>query len=187
MIEARADIELGEAFRPAALAHRRVHSGGARAVLLPALALAGAIIASSLIGMVLPLISLRLEGLASLLWIAGGILGLMAALRILARQQLRGFLMGLRRLGSPERFPTRFLFDDQGITVDNSRLSYRLPWSSVLFVMPAPEHWLIQIDTTTLAVPTRAFAGPAEVQAFLDLAQARLSPEARSHSVFARQ
>ena len=71
--------------------------------------------------MLLPLINLRLQGFASLLWVAGGLLGLMAALRILAKQQLSGYIKGLRRLGSPDVFPTRFRFDEQGITVDGSR------------------------------------------------------------------
>jgi len=187
MIEAQADIALGEAIRPAALAQTRVYQGGIRLVLVPALAFAGAIIASTILGMVLPLISLRLEGYVPLLWISGGILGLMAALRILSRRHLTGFLHGLRRMGSPATFATRFRFDDEGISVDNERLSHRAPWNSVLFVIPAPEHWLIQIDTTTLAVPCRAFADAESEKAFLRLASERLTDSARERSVLAKQ
>ena len=186
MIEARADIALGEAIRPSAIAHSKVFRGGLGLILLPALVLAGAIIASSLIGMLLPLISLRLQGFASLLWIAGGLLGLMAALRILAKQQLSGYIKGLRRLGSPDVFPTRFRFDEQGIAVDGSRHRYQVPWSSVLFVIPAPEHWLVQVDTLTLAVPRRAFSDVEAEQGFLDLAAAQLGPEAKARSLFVR-
>ena len=186
MIEAQADIALGEAIRPSALAHSKVYRGGLTLILLPALVLAGAIIASSLIGMLLPLISLRLESYVSLLWIAGALLGLMGAIRLLQRQQLRGYINGLRRLGSPDVFPTRLRFDEQGIAVDNSRLSYHLPWSSVLFVMPAPEHWLVQIDTITLAVPRRAFADEAAERAFVDLAGRCVGSDARARSIFTR-
>lgn len=182
MIEARADVVLGEAIRPAALAHGRVYKGSIRRLVLPALALAGAIILSSLVGMVLPLVSLRLEGLASLLWIAGAFLGLMAALRILSGEHLRGFIKGLRRLGSPDVFPTRYRFDDEGIAVENDRMCYAVPWSSVLFIMDSPAHWLVQVDSTTLAIPRRAFADPAAERAFLELAAAHLRPEARKRS-----
>jgi hypothetical protein len=186
MIEGSADIALGEAIRPAALAHAKVCKGGLGLILLPALVFAGAMIASSLIGMVLPMISLRLEGFVSLLWIAGALLGLMAALRLLSRQQLRGYLNGLRRLGSPETVPTDFRFDDQGLAIVTSRLSYELPWTSVLFMIPAPEHWLVQVDTLTLAVPRRAFGDAAAEQMFVELAARSLTPDARARSVFAR-
>jgi hypothetical protein len=186
MIEAQANIALGEAMRPAALAQSKVYSGGLRLIFLPALAFAGGIIAATLVGMVLPLISLRLEAYNSLLWVAGALLGLTAALRILQRQQLRGYLNGLRKLGSPGTFPTRFRFDDQGIAVDGSRHRYQVPWSSVLFVIPAPKHWLIQIDTLTLAVPCRAFSDAASERAFVDLAAQCLGPEAKARSKFVR-
>ena len=187
MIEAQADVALGEAIRPAAIAHHRVYSGGLRIIWLPALALAGALVVSSLAGIVLELISTRLEALSPLLWLAGGVLGLMAAIRILSRQHLERFLASLRAMGSPPVFPTRFRFAEDEIAIDNPRLSHRATWDSVLFVIPAPEHWLIQIDTTTLAVPRRAFAGEAEEAAFLALAERALSEEARARSVLARQ
>jgi hypothetical protein len=185
MIEAQADIALGEAIRPAAIAHSKVHSGGLRQVLLPALVFAGAIVGSSLIGLLLPLVSRRLEGSVSLLWVAGGFLGLFAAFRILARQHLRG--AGLRALGSPDTLPTRFRFDDAGIAVDSERLSYRAPWDCVLFIVAAPEHWLVQIDTTTLAMPRRAFADASAERSFVALASARLTPRAKANSVFDSQ
>jgi hypothetical protein len=184
MIEIQADIPLGDAVRPAALAHSKVHQGGVRLILLPALALAGGIIGATLIGMILPLISLRLRGLLSLLWVAGGFLGLLAALRILARLQLRGFLDGLRRLGTPAVFHTRFRFDDKGIAIASQRSSFEAHWSSVLFVIPAPEHWLLQIDLTTLALPRRIFADAAAERSFLDLAAEHLTPDAKARSVF---
>ncbi|HEX6742173.1 MAG TPA: YcxB family protein [Sphingomicrobium sp.] len=186
MIEAQADIALGEAIRPSALAHSKVYSGGLRLIILPALAFAGGIIASTMIGMILPLISLRLQAYVSLLWIAGALLGLMAALRILQRQHLRGYINGLRKLGSPAIFPTRFRFDEDGIAIDSSRHRYQVPWRSVLFVIPAPEHWLVQVDTLTLAVPRRAFSDAAGESAFLELAAQGLGPDAKARSSFVR-
>lgn len=187
MVEAQADIALGEAIRPATIAHAHVYSGGIRQLFLPALVFAGGIVGSSLVGLLLPLISLRLQGLVPALWLAGGFLGLVGAFRILSRQHLTGFLGGLRRMGSPEIFPTRFRFDGEGLAVDSERLSYRAPWSCVLFVIPSPEHWLVQIDTTTLAVPRRAFAEASAEQAFLALAASRLSPDAKTRSVLDSQ
>ena len=187
MIEGHADVALGEAIRPAAAAHARVYSGGIRLVVLPALALAGGIVLSTLVARIMTLISLRFEGYVPILWLAGGILGLMAALKVLSSQHLRGFLGGLRKMGSPETFPTRFRFDETGISVDSERLSHRAPWGCVLFIIPSPNHWLIQADTTTLAIPRRAFADSVAEAAFLELAAERLSPDAKRRSVLARQ
>ena len=187
MIEGQADVALGEAIRPAADAHARVYSGGIRLVLLPALALAGGIVLSTLVARVLTFISMRLESYVPILWLAGGILGLVAALKILSRQHLRGFLGALRKMGSPEVFPTRFRFDETGISVDSERLSHRAPWACVLFIIPSPDHWLVQADTTTLAIPRRAFADSEAEAAFLELAAERLAPDAKRRSVLARQ
>ena len=186
MIEAQADIALGEAIRPAALAHSKVSGGGTRGIILAALGFAIVMVSSSLLAMVLPLISLRLQGFENLLFTAAGLIGILLAFRILARQQLRSFLGGLRRLGSPEVFPTHFRFDEHGFEIDSNRHSYRAPWTSVLFVIPAPEHWLMQVDTTTFAVPKRAFGKGGE-RSFLELAEQSLPPAARDRSVFANQ
>jgi hypothetical protein len=52
--------------------------------------------------------------------------------------------------------------------------------------MPGKQHWLIQVDTATFAVPYRAFSGDGEQQ-FLALASKSVSDEARRRSVFAKQ
>jgi hypothetical protein len=132
------------------------------------------------------MLSLNLQSLASLLWIAGAFLGLIAALRIFSRQHMRGFLAGLKGMGSPALFHTRFQFDEEGIAIASQRSSWRAPWTSVLFVIPAPEHWLVQVDTTTLAFPRRIFADPAQEQAFLDLAGQGLTTEAKARSTLTR-
>lgn len=186
MVEAQADIGLGEAIEPASLAHSKVYRGDARMVISPVLGFLGVVVAASLISTFLPLISLRLQGLDTILWTAGGVLGIIVALRILYRQRIRDFLGGLKRMGSPETFPTRFRFTEQQIQIDNDRVSYRIAWPSVLFMMPGKEHWLMQVDTTTFAVPYRAFSGDAEQQ-FLAIASNALSGAARRRSVLARQ
>ena len=186
MVGAQADIGLGEAIEPATLAHSRVYRGDARMVISPVLGFLGIVVIASLISAVMPLISLRLQGLDTILWTAGGLLGIIVALRLLYRNRLRDFLGGLRKMGSPEIFPTRFQFTEQGFTIDNDRISYRVPWSAVLFMMPGKQHWLIQVDTTTFAVPYRAFSGNGEQQ-FLALAARHISEIAKQRSVFARQ
>lgn len=186
MIEAQADVVLGESMKPAVLAHQKVYRGGVRMILLPALALASGLIGASILARLLTLASLRLEGFTSLLWIAGAFLGFMAAVRILSRGHLKGFLNGLRKMGTPPTFATRFRFDDAGLSVESDRSSLRAPWTSVLFIIPAPEHWLVQIDTSTMAIPRRAFADEATEQGFLDLAAASLTPEAKGRSTLKR-
>lgn len=186
MIEIEADIPLGEAIRPSALAQARVYQTDLRTILLAGLGMAGAIILASIFGMLLPLLSLSLQGMASLLWIAGGFLGLTLAFRIYGYRHMRGFLANLRKMGTPAVYHTRFRFDDDGIAIVSQRSSYSAPWTSVLFVIPAPEHWLVQIDTNTLAIPRRIFAAPADEQAFLDLAAGHLASEAKARSQFAR-
>ena len=66
-------------------------------------------------------------------------------------------------------------------------MSHRIAWQAVLFVVPGRDHWMVQADTLTLAVPKRAFADPAAEQAFLDLAKERMSEAARSRSVLKSQ
>ena len=185
MIDIEADIPLGEAIRPSALAQSRVYKTDVRAILIPALVLAGAIILSTILGRLLAMLSLNLESVSSLLWIIGGLLGLIAALRIFARNHMRGFVKGLRHLGAPAVFHTKFHFDDKGIAIASQRSSWQAPWTSVLFVIPAPDHWLVQVDTTTLAFPRRIFAAGQE-QVFLDLAAEGLTPEAKARSTLTR-
>lgn len=187
MIEARADIELGEAIQPAAAAHARIYRGDFATILLAAIALAGGIIAATLVTLLLSRLEPRLNMISSVLWIFGAFLGLALALRIYARRHVRGFLGSLKRMGSPNSFPTRFTFDENGISVENERLSHRLAWPAVSFVMPTADHWLVQVDTLTIAIPRRAFSDLASEQDFLDLAAKQMRPEARGRSVLANQ
>jgi hypothetical protein len=80
MIDIETDIPLGEAIRPSALAQSRVYRADARAILVSALVLAGAIVLSTIFRRLLAMLSLTLQPAASLLWIAGAFLGLIATL-----------------------------------------------------------------------------------------------------------
>ena len=184
-IEAQADIKLGEAYRPAAEAHARIYRGELKSTLVLALLFIGGIMAGTAAGMA---VSLRFPQWGSwptsILSLAGIMAGLFFGLRAYSRQHLGGFLAALRKLGSPALFPTRFRFTPEAIETENERVSHRIAWHAVLLVMPSRDHWLLQADTLTLAIPRRAFADPAAEQAFLDLVQALISDEARSRSVF---
>jgi hypothetical protein len=184
-VEASADVELGEAFKPAAAAHARIYRGELKGTALLALLFIGGIVLGTAAGMA---VSARYPQWGSwptsILSIAGMTAGLVLGLRAYSRQHVGGFLAALRKMGSPARFPTRFRFTDEAIETVNERVSHRISWDAVLFVAPGPDHWLVQADTLTLAIPRRAFADPAAEQAFLDFAQARLSNAARSRSVF---
>ena len=184
-VEASADIQLGEAFGPAAIAHARICRGGLGGALVFALAFGVGISAGTFAGVAIAVWNPVLGDWAtSVLGLAGAVLGFMLGLRLYARRHVGGLLTGLRKMGSPDLFPTRFRFDDEAIHVDNERLSHRIAWSAVLFVAPGGEHWLVQADTMTLAVPRRAFDEAATEQAFLDFAEARISDDARRRSVF---
>ena len=184
MIEAEADVDLGEAIRPAAEAHRQVYRGGFVPIILASLIFATvSVVAMILAAAVTPYLG-QWSGIVSMLgFVAGAIL----AIGFYSRVHLRGFLSGLRKLGSPDSFPTRFRFDESGIEVDTDRVSHRVPWTAVQLFLPAPKHWLLQADTTTLAIPRRAFASAQDEQAFVELAKSRLSEEARQRSVFENQ
>src|SRR5690349_6259328 len=104
MVEAQADIRLGEAIEPATVAHAKVYRGDARLFISPVLAFVGIVALALLVSMFLPLISLRLSGFDNAIWTASGLLGVVVALRILYRQRVRDFLKALQRLGSPAVF-----------------------------------------------------------------------------------
>jgi hypothetical protein len=184
-VEAHADVELGEAIRPAAEAHARIHRGELGATFALAVPFAGGIIAGTIAGMA---VSLRFPQFGSwptsILSVAGMFFGLVLGLRFYSRRHLTGFLAALRKLGSPATFPTSFRFDEDAISIDNERLSHRIAWPAVLLVVPSKDHWLLQVDTITIAVPRRAFADAAAEQAFIALAQVRLSEPARARSFF---
>lgn len=181
MIEAEADIALGEAIRPAGEAQRRVYSGGPLNVLICAIVFAFFITVGGLGSSALyPAIGRTADFLSLLSVVIGG----MVAIALYARLHMRGFLNALRKLGSPELSRSRFLFDEAGMAIETGRVSYRLPWSAVLFVASSRTHWLVQVDTTTFAIPRRAFAQLSDEQAFVDLAKRSISEAARARSAF---
>jgi hypothetical protein len=186
MVEAQAEMKLGEAIAPATIAHSRIYRGDARLFITPLLAFLGIVAIAAFVSMLLPLVSLRLTSFDNAIWTVGGLFGILVAFRLLYRLRIRGFLAGLRSLGSPDVFPTRFEFGERGVAIGSERMSYGFPWASVQFIMPSPQHWLIQVDTATFAVPFRAFAGDGE-QKFLEIASASLTEAARVRSVLARQ
>jgi hypothetical protein len=188
IVEASADVALGEAIRPAAEASARVYRGELAGTFILALPFVGGIIAGSMAGMV---VSWQFPQWGSwptsVLSLLGMTLGLYFGLRLYSRRHLTGFLAGLRRMGSPELFATRFRFDEQAIAIDNDRLSHRIAWPAVLFIVSSKDHWLVQVDTLTIAVPRRAFADATAEQGFLALALECMTDESRGRSVFKTQ
>ena len=185
-VEIEADFELGEAIPVAALAHARVHRGEFVGTVVFGLIFDAGIVLGTTIGtLVGSWYPQSRDWATSVMGLAGIVAGLFVGLRYYSRRQLRGFLAGLRAMGSPDVFPTRFLFDDDGFRTENSRMSHQISWPAVLFIMPSPDHWLVQVDTMTIAIPRRAFPDAMAEQAFLDLAKRHLSEEAKARSVFA--
>ena len=184
MIEGRADIVLGEAIRPASEAQRRIYGGGSVNIILCALVFAVISVAGSFGSVALyPAIGRLADFLPLVTFVIGGV----AAIWLYARLHMSGFLKALRKIGSPGVVSSRFRFTEDEIAINTDRMSYRTPWSAVLLIAPTPAHWAIQVDTTTLAIPKRAFASPADEQAFIELAKACLGEDARARSVFDNQ
>jgi YcxB-like protein len=187
-IEASTDVVLGEAIRPAAVAQSRIHRGELGATVLLGLGFVGGTLAGTMAGTA---VASQLPQYGSwptsILSLFGMFVGLVVGLRLYSHRHMTGFLAALRKLGAPAVFPTRFVFDEEGIRTENDRMSHRIAWPAILFIVPSPDHWLVQVDTMTIAIPRRAFAGPVAEQAFLDLAKERLSEEARTRSVLATQ
>ena len=184
-VEAHADVELGEAFKPAAEAQARIYRGELSGTVYLALPFVGGIIlgtaAGTLISAWYPQWGSWPTSILSIIGMTGG---LYLGLRLYSRRHLTGFLAELRKMGSPPLFPTHFRFADDAIHIDSGRVAHRIAWEAVLFVLPGRDHWLLQADTLTLAIPRRAFADPGAEQAFLDLVQGHISEAARSRSVF---
>lgn len=183
-LEASTDVKLGEAFKPAAEAQARIYRGEFAGTVALALPFVGGTVLGTTAGMAIAVWYPQWGSWpTSILSVVGMTIGLFLGLRAYAHRHSRGFLASLRKMGSPALFPTRFRFGPEAIETENERVSHRIAWDAVLFVAPGREHWLVQADTLTLAVPRRAFADPAAEQAFLDLAEACLSEEARRRSV----
>lgn len=184
MIEADADVALGEAVRPAGEAQRRVYGGGPLNILVCAVVFALFITIGGLGSSALyPAIGRS----ADLLWLLSLMIGGMVAVSLYARLHMRGFLRALRKLGSPATSHSHFRFDNAGIAIETGRISYRSPWSAVLLVAHSPTHWMIQVDMTTFAIPRRAFAQPSDEQAFVELLTNSISEGARKRSAFENQ
>ena len=184
MIEASTDIQLGEAIRPSGDAHRRVYGGTPALVLLSPLTFAGFIVVGSFASFILfP----RGGWPSSFISLAAVVIGGIVAIATYSRLHMRGFLKALRRLGSPDTLHIRFRFDDFGISTVSERVSHSAPWAAVQFIVRAKDHWLAQIDTTTLVIPFRAFARATDEQAFVALAKTRLSENALARSILDSQ
>ena len=184
VVEAHADVKLGEAFKPAAEAQARIYRGEIAGTVALALPFVGGILAGTAAGMAVSAWFPQWGSWpTSVLSIAGMTIGLLFGLRAYFHRHSRGFLAALRKMGSPPLFPTSFRFGPEAIETENERVSHRIAWDAVLFIAPGREHWLVQADTLTIAVPRRAFADAAAEQAFLDIAEASLSEEARQRSV----
>lgn len=184
MIEAQADIALGEAIRPAAEAHRRITRKGffsllVSATLFSVITVAGTFLAAWL--------SRYLGAGADFVGLLAFVVAAVVAIHVYSRLALAGFLKGLKQIGSPDVLPTRFRFDEQRIIIDTDRVSHNLPWEAVQFLLASRQHWLVQVDTTTFAIPKRAFSSSTDEQAFVILAKKRLSQHALARSEFVSQ
>lgn len=184
MIEAQADIALGEAIRPAVEAHRRIAGAGLVSMVISATLFAVITVVGTFLAAWLSRYLGRGANIVSFLaFVAAAVIGV----AVYGRLALNGFMSGLKRIGSPDVLTTRFRFDDQHIAIRTDRVSHSLPWGAVQFILASREHWLVQADTTTFAIPKRAFSSALDEQAFVMLAKKRLSESALGRSEFDSQ
>ena len=187
MLEARADVMLGEAIEPAAVAYRRLAPSHWISGIWPGLGfLAGWVL---LIAINYLLLQIGwYSGLTS--FFVGAIClvgGMLLGFQLAARQHRLAFLASLRRYGSPEVFPTRFSIEPDSLRIDSDRLGLRIAWPAVLFLARGEEHWLVQADSMTIAIPRRAFANASEETTFVQAILERVNPEVRERSENATQ
>jgi hypothetical protein len=195
MAEVSVEIGLGEGSRAASPAHLRL-SGGAKRVLAPAMAgLIVGFVAAPMLGSIAAWLIARFAGGAAferiagtywnavtLLQIVGAVVGWEMGEKLGLAQGFRRFLAAVAERGAPAAFPTRFRLADDGFHIDNGRLAHVAAWAAVLEVFEGPQHWLVQIDTVTVALPKRAFATREAERAFLRELASRMTPGARARS-----
>jgi hypothetical protein len=191
MLTAHADVVLGEAIRPAAAAQARVLPSHWSMIVFPAIGMVVGTFAAFALTIAAQRLGVLNDLVSSLLWGFCALAGLAVGFRFAMRRYLATYLVKLRALGSPAIFPTEFRIEDEALVATSERATFRVAWPAILFVMRDKEHWLVQADTLTIAIPRRAFQDPerepAAETAFVGAILDRISPEARNRSDNASQ
>lgn len=183
-----AELHLGDSLRLAPIAHARMVGSQ------------GFVLAYQVIGAVLGLfIGMLLQGFVPLAFIWGGylvptwlpiqalivicgIIGWSTGLRLAQKRHQARFLAGIRRRGTPDSVQASYRIEDAGWRLTTPRIDYLIAWDAILEIVPAPEDWLVQVDTITYFLPKRAFANAGAEKAFLGDMLQRVRPEVRERS-----
>ena len=189
-----AEIRAGEAFSVIPLAQARMVGGQGFMLAYQFLGLLGGMLLSSLfVQLVLPAL-LRpfgieadwgeqwLVSLAIFIELTGTVLGYAIGFNLAARRHAKKFLAGIKARGTPEAMTFGYAIEPDGLTVSSERIRHHLPWAAIQELIPAPGHWLLQVDTLSVMVPKRAFGDEAAERAFLSTILERIAPDARERS-----
>jgi len=126
-----------------------------------------------------------LVSVSVLIQILATVMGFAIAWNAASRRHAAKFLAGIKARGTPETVRFTYTIEPDALVVASDRISHRLAWQAILEVIQAPEHWLLQVDTLTIIVPRRAFAGEDAEREFLRTVLERITPEARERSTAA--
>jgi len=189
-----AEIRTGEAFTVIPIAQARMVGSRKFMAAYQFAGLFAGMLLSSILAQLLPFL-LRpfgieadwgdqwLVSLAIFLELLGTVMGYAIGWNAATRRHAKKFLAGIKTRGTPETIPFSYTIEPGGLLVASERIGHHLPWAAIQELIPAPEHWLLQVDTLSLIVPRRAFADEASERAFLGTVLARIAPDARERSV----
>lgn len=182
-----------EALELAPIAHARIVGSQRFLIGYQFLGLLGGMLIGSVAAALLPLALLLigveaswgdqwLVSLATLIQLLTVVMGFAMGVNAGSRRHSAKFLKGIRTRGTPKTLRVSYAVEPDAFHIRNDRVDYRIAWPSIQEVIPAPEHWLLQVDLTSFILPKRAFASEGQEKAFLADLMARLAPEARDRS-----
>ena len=192
-LTASADIRTGEAFPVLPIAQSRMVGGKAFLHGYPFIGLFAGMMLSSFLVMALPSL-LHLVGieadwdeewmvsLSFVIQLLGTVMGYAIGWNAAMKRHAAKFLSGIKARGTPETIQFTYEIQPDAFAVSSDRISHRLAWSAIQEVIPAPEHWLLQVDTITIILPRRAFGDQGGERDFIREIMARISPQARERS-----
>jgi hypothetical protein len=192
-LTASAEIRTGEAFPVLPIAQSRMVGRTAFLHGYPFVGLFAGMMMSSFVVMALPwlfsVVGIEaswdddwLVSLSFVIQLIGTVMGYAMGWNAAMRRHAAKFLVGVKARGTPETIRFHYAIEADALAVSSDRISHRLAWHAIQEVMPAPDHWLLQVDTITIILPRRAFADEKAEGSFLRELLARISPEARGRS-----
>lgn len=112
----------------------------------------------------------------------GGVSGWGLGDALAQREHRKRFLAAIRNRGSPDEITVRFDLSDAGLSIVTPQTTQLFTYEAILEVIETAKAWLIQVDTTTIYLPKRAFSDREWELRFIRQMLGRMKPEARDRS-----